>query len=79
MLKVARKLLFQSTTSWFVYFLFLCVCVVAVCTKEEVGSTDGLCIDPVDLNSFFDDEDGKIYGYQGLKVNTWICNLECIF
>ena len=40
---------------------------VIVSSKEEVGSAGGFCIDPVDLNSFFD-EDGKIYGYQGLKV-----------
>lgn len=36
-------------------------------SKEEVGVSDSFSIDPVDLNSFFD-EDGKIYGYQGLKV-----------
>lgn len=36
-------------------------------SKEEVGVSDSFCIDPVDLNSFFD-EDGKIYGYQELKV-----------
>ena len=38
-----------------------------VSSKEEVGSTDSFCIEPVDLNSSFDD-DGKIYGYKGLKV-----------
>lgn len=38
----------------------------SVSTKEEVGNSDALCITPVDLNSFFDDE--KIYGYQELKV-----------
>lgn len=64
---------------WVVHYLFLFLCVVAVCSKDEVGSTDSLCIDPVDLNSFFDDEDGKIYGYQGLKVNSWICSLEYVF
>lgn len=48
-----------------------CIKIYLVCTKEEVGSTDSLCIDPVDLTSFFEDEDGKIYGYQGLKITVW--------
>lgn len=48
-----------------------CIKIYLVCSKDEVGSTDSLCIDPVDLNSFFDDEDGKIYGYQGLKITVW--------
>ncbi|KAG7030477.1 Histone acetyltransferase type B catalytic subunit, partial [Cucurbita argyrosperma subsp. argyrosperma] len=48
-----------------------CIKIYLVSTKEEVGSTDSLCIDPVDLNSFFEDEDGKIYGYQGLKITVW--------
>ncbi|WJZ95124.1 hypothetical protein VitviT2T_013915 [Vitis vinifera] len=38
-----------------------------VSKKDEVGASDSFCIDPVDLNSFFE-EDGKIYGYQGLKA-----------
>lgn len=46
--------------------MYLIACVI-VSSKEEVGSADSLCVDPVDLNSFFD-EDGKIYGYQGLQV-----------
>lgn len=32
-----------------------------------MGSPDVSCVTPVDLNDFFDG-DGKIYGYQGLKV-----------
>lgn len=40
---------------------------ILVSSKEEVGVSDSFSIDPVDLNSFLD-EDGKIYGYQGLKV-----------
>ena len=36
-----------------------------------MGTSDGFCISPVDLNSFFE-EDGKIYGYQGLKVIYFI-------
>lgn len=47
-----------------VYCLFVGI---AVSRKDEVGASDSFCIDPVDLNSFFE-EDGKIYGYQGLKV-----------
>lgn len=39
----------------------------AVSREDEVGASDSFCIDPVDLNSFFG-EDGKIYGYQQLKV-----------
>ena len=38
-----------------------------VSSKEEVDAPDSYCIQPVDLNHFFE-EDGKIYGYQGLKV-----------
>ncbi|XVE70558.1 hypothetical protein DITRI_Ditri10aG0081400 [Diplodiscus trichospermus] len=37
----------------------------SVSRKEEVGTSYGVCFSPVNLNSFF--EDGKIYGYQGLK------------
>lgn len=68
MFGVASKRLVRAFYSSFLY-----LCAVAVCTKEEVGRTDSLCIDPVDLNNFFDDEEGKIYGYQGLEVNAWIC------
>ena len=40
---------------------------ILVSSKEEVGASHSFHISPVDLNSFFD-EDGKIYGYSGLKV-----------
>lgn len=40
---------------------------ILVSSQEEVGLSSSFCIDPVDLNRFFED-DGKIYGYQGLKV-----------
>jgi len=40
---------------------------VLVSSKEEVDSSDISSVKPVDLNDFFDG-DGKIYGYQGLKV-----------
>lgn len=42
---------------------------IIVSSKEEAEAASGYRIDPIDLNSFFGDE-GKIYGYQGLKVNT---------
>lgn len=42
---------------------------IIVSSKEEVGVSSSFCIDPVDLNRFFE-EDGKIYGYQGLKVTS---------
>ena len=32
-----------------------------------MGSPEVPCVNPVDLNDFFDG-DGKIYGYHGLKV-----------
>ncbi|XWS26733.1 hypothetical protein CRYUN_Cryun26dG0055800 [Craigia yunnanensis] len=47
-----------------------CINIYLVSRKEEVGTSDGFSISPVDLNSFF--EDGKIYGYQGLKITIWI-------
>ncbi|KAK4838608.1 hypothetical protein QYF36_015035 [Acer negundo] len=48
-----------------------CIKIYLVSSKEEVGAPDSFCIDPVDLNSFFE-EDGKIYGYQGLKITIWV-------
>jgi len=38
-----------------------------VSSKEEFDAPESFIINPVDLNSYFDD-DGKIYGYEGLKV-----------
>ena len=38
-----------------------------VSNKEEVGSPEFPCVTPVDLNDFCYG-DGKIHGYQGLKV-----------
>lgn len=51
-----------------------CIKIYFVSTKEEVGNSDALCITPVDLNSFFDDE--KIYGYQELKITIWISSIS---
>lgn len=39
---------------------------VTVSSKEEVGASNNFCLDDVDLDRFFDE--GKIYGYKGLKV-----------
>ncbi|XWS72141.1 hypothetical protein CRYUN_Cryun02cG0014700 [Craigia yunnanensis] len=52
-----------------------CIKIFLVSRKEEVGTSDGFCISPVDLNSFFE-EDGKIYGYQGLKINIWVSSIS---
>ncbi|XP_021276124.1 histone acetyltransferase type B catalytic subunit [Herrania umbratica] len=52
-----------------------CTKIYLVSRKEEVGNSDGFCISPVDLNSFFE-EDGKIYGYQGLKITIWISSIS---
>lgn len=52
-----------------------CIKIYLVSSKEEVGVSDSFSIDPVDLNSFFD-EDGKIYGYQGLKITIWISSIS---
>ncbi|CBI27952.3 unnamed protein product, partial [Vitis vinifera] len=52
-----------------------CIKIFLVSRKDEVGASDSFCIDPVDLNSFFE-EDGKIYGYQGLKITVWINSIS---
>ncbi|XP_022730343.1 histone acetyltransferase type B catalytic subunit-like [Durio zibethinus] len=52
-----------------------CIKIYLVSKKEEVGTSDGFCISPVDLNSFFE-EDGKIYGYQGLKITIWVNSIS---
>lgn len=43
-----------------------------------MDASDSFCISPVDLNSFFN-EDGKIYGYHGLKVMLTFIKLELIY
>ncbi|KAI4380730.1 hypothetical protein MLD38_006891 [Melastoma candidum] len=48
-----------------------CISVYLVSKKEDVGTSGGFRLDPVDLGNFFED-DGKIYGYQGLKISAWI-------
>ncbi|KAJ4846273.1 hypothetical protein Tsubulata_008790 [Turnera subulata] len=49
-----------------------CIEIYLVSSKEEVGAPDSFRLSPVDLNSFFEDDDGKIYGYKGLKITIWI-------
>ncbi|XVF34977.1 hypothetical protein REPUB_Repub18cG0104800 [Reevesia pubescens] len=51
-----------------------CIKIYLVSRKEEVGTSDGFCISPVDLNNFFE-EDEKIYGYQGLKITIWVSSI----
>lgn len=52
-----------------------CIKIYLVSSKEEVGASSSFTIDPVDLNQFFDD-DGKIYGYQELKINIWVSSIS---
>lgn len=52
-----------------------CIKIYLVSSKEEVESPESFCIEPVDLNQFFD-EDGKIYGYQGLKITIWVSSIS---
>jgi histone acetyltransferase 1 len=53
-----------------------CIKIYIVSSKEEVNSSDAFCIEPVDLNDFFDDADGKIYGYKELKITIWISSIS---
>ncbi|XP_011077945.1 histone acetyltransferase type B catalytic subunit isoform X2 [Sesamum indicum] len=48
-----------------------CIKIYLVSRKDEVDSPNSFQIEPIDLNQFFGD-DGKIYGYQGLKVTVWL-------
>ncbi|KAJ1400972.1 Histone acetyl transferase HAT1 N-terminal [Sesbania bispinosa] len=52
-----------------------CIRIFLVSSKEEFHAPESFVIDPVDLNSFFDD-DGKIYGYEGLKITIWISSIS---
>ncbi|KAL8136371.1 hypothetical protein V2J09_002372 [Rumex salicifolius] len=52
-----------------------CIKIYLVLSKEEVEAGGGYCIDPIDLGNFFE-EDGKIYGYVGLKVTFWVSTIS---
>ncbi|EXB38802.1 Histone acetyltransferase type B catalytic subunit [Morus notabilis] len=52
-----------------------CIKIYLVSSKEEVGDSSSFCIEPADLNSFFE-EDGKIHGYQGLKITIWVSSIS---
>ncbi|KAI3443675.1 hypothetical protein Pfo_000340 [Paulownia fortunei] len=52
-----------------------CIKIYLVSSKDEVDSPNSFQIEPVDLNHFFED-DGKIYGYQGLKITVWLSSIS---
>nr|ACU18060.1 unknown [Glycine max] len=52
-----------------------CITIYLVSSKEEFDAPESFVIHPVDLNSFFDD-DGKIYGYEGLKITIWVSSIS---
>ncbi|KAJ8537595.1 hypothetical protein K7X08_000005 [Anisodus acutangulus] len=43
-----------------------CITIYLVSSKEDVDSPNSFCLEPIDLNQFFED-DGRIFGYHGLK------------
>lgn len=61
----------------FLWILILgCVCYYCtVSSKDEFDAPESFIIDPVDLNGFFGD-DGKIYGYEDLKVRCALTIIE---
>uniref|UniRef100_A0A1D1XQY7 histone acetyltransferase n=1 Tax=Anthurium amnicola TaxID=1678845 RepID=A0A1D1XQY7_9ARAE len=52
-----------------------CIKIFLVSREEEVDATSSSSIDPVDINLFFGEE-GKIYGYNGLKINVWVSSIS---
>ncbi|GAU42443.1 hypothetical protein TSUD_247850, partial [Trifolium subterraneum] len=52
-----------------------CIRIFLVSSKEEFDAPERFLINPVDLNSYFDD-DGKIYGYEGLKITIWVSRIS---
>ncbi|KAK4345124.1 hypothetical protein RND71_035300 [Anisodus tanguticus] len=48
-----------------------CITIYLVSSKEDVDSPNSFCLEPIDLNQFFED-DGRIFGYQGLKITVWL-------
>ncbi|XP_050370109.1 histone acetyltransferase type B catalytic subunit [Argentina anserina] len=56
-----------------------CIKIYLVSSKDEVGALNSVCLDPVDLNTLFEDdgkESGKIYGYKGLEITIWISSIS---
>ncbi|KAL0337322.1 UNVERIFIED_CONTAM: Histone acetyltransferase type B catalytic subunit [Sesamum calycinum] len=52
-----------------------CIKIYLVSSEDEVDSPSSFQIEPIDLNQFFGD-DGKIYGYQGLKITVWLSSIS---
>ncbi|KAK3027104.1 hypothetical protein RJ639_042398 [Escallonia herrerae] len=52
-----------------------CIKIHLVSSKDEVDSPDSFLLEPVDLNHFFEEE-GKIYGYEGLKITIWVSSIS---
>ncbi|CAO2824160.1 unnamed protein product [Amaranthus hypochondriacus] len=52
-----------------------CIQIFLVASKDEAEAGAGHLIDPIDVNHFFG-EDGKIYGYQSLKIIVWVSSLS---
>lgn len=48
-----------------------CITIYIVSSAEDVDSPSSFCLEPIDLNQFFED-DGRIFGYQGLKITIWV-------
>ncbi|KAF3647067.1 Histone acetyltransferase type B catalytic subunit [Capsicum annuum] len=48
-----------------------CITIYTVSRKEDVDSPNSYCLEPIDLNHFFEDN-GRIFGYQGLKITIWV-------
>ncbi|KAK1290576.1 putative histone acetyltransferase type B catalytic subunit [Acorus calamus] len=46
-----------------------------VSSAEEVVAENSLCVNPVDLNQFFEEE-GKIYGFKDLKIKIWLSSIS---
>ncbi|GAB2292490.1 hypothetical protein Dimus_026726 [Dionaea muscipula] len=51
-----------------------CIDICLVSNVEEVEAGTGFHVKPVDLHQFFDD--GKIFGYQGLKITVWVSSIS---
>ncbi|KAG5590500.1 hypothetical protein H5410_041014 [Solanum commersonii] len=53
-----------------------CITIYIVSSAEDVDSPNSFCLEPIDLNQFFED-DGRIFGYQGLKVGLLLRSAIC--